>query len=1766
MHIRPLVLIAALVAACTPTLTVPPGAQITCAADTACPDGFRCNADTELCVNRQESPPVVSPTLQGPSGQTAVKPGDALGVSGTAEVGAQVVAVRLVNATSGAELQVIGPASVVNAGGTLSGTFTAATLLDAAAVAVEVIVQARGYRSIPENSRSLPVTVDATAPSNASVALAGGGTVVSSRTVTLAISAVGADQLYLDGDLDDAANVRTWIPYGTSAQVTLTGGDGAKTLTVGFRDGAHNALQRQVTLTYDSTLPSSRPALAGPWAGVTKVKNSDVVTVTGTALAGAVVHAALLRSLDGAGLPLPGAGCSVDVTSQVSLGATGVLGGSLNIGTPCAGTASIDLEVIVRNGAGTQSLPGESRSNVLGLDNQPPGPATGAFAAVAGARTGFTRFTAMSLLLGAELDGTVEIFIDGDVSAGRIRAWVPFPGDQVVPGEEPVTLTTGNGPKTVTVRFRDELANTTGAINITINLDTVPPPAPVGNNLELVETSPAPNDPAQVASSNNSFTLTGLDLALVDADRVELFSDAALSSSLGVLDGLPGGRFPATVVPYNAAQSYFAQAIDPAGNRSVSATRATVPMVTAAGFILPAMPGRSGAAFNFSFTLTVDLASAPAVTVAGRAATCAPPTARTYFCSFTPNGSEPEGAGAAVIRVVTRDGSGQMSNTTAGSDATTATLDFTAPTLTGSSVSVAQNDPGMEDQISGGTGAVSDNLAPANQVQVRIFRGDGTTAITALAAASNGSFAATSIGDNTNEGVVIRLEDPAGNLSAGTAFANDVTAPVLTGLTVSPPAQHAGANVLVSFNAADASDLRALPSVTVASRAATHASGTSTTSDGAPHPFSYTFGVLGSDAAQSHPVSVTARDVAGNATTVAATVLLDHTAPVSANTTPGNRATWNGSPSVLGTASDALSGVERVELSLRSVGTNSYWNGTAFAASTETFLSAAGTTSWSYATGGIPFVSGESYVLRWRAVDVAGNVENTAAGWTFTYDPTLPPAPSSLTALSGPAKVALSWAAAAGATSYRVYYDVEAGSHPPFAGTGALEGPSPITVTGTSLTVNALTRGRYVFAVTAIDGAARESGYSPQAAASSQYWKWSARAMTTTNVAQAISTGPNRFLLVGDAGTVWRSDDGGSSWTLRWIPNVGDLLDVVQGTSALIAVGTIGIARSTDGGSSWTFVAANSAPGSFATTTRMAYATGSKVVVVNSANKKVQYSSNDGQSFTLLDTTLTGAVRTVSGSGNVVIAFGTNEVSRSLDGGATWVGATTTACDANAVYLSGAVGAAGGGAGRLVVTSDGGATWAPPAVPPLTGQIRVVVGSGSLIFAADSQNGVVARSADGGATWTTTSGLGGNLWAGWTDGTTVVLTGPSNGYSRSTDGGLNWTNSFNLPPNMLSLSVKTLASDGVRMVAGASSSLSGSESRVEVATSPDLGASWAPVPGGLTYASLMSRPWSSGTTLVTSDRFNSGTLYRSTDDGETWTDSDSLGSRVPLVGGDTNTLFIGIQTFTGHTLRRSTNAGQSFTDVASYATGPSVFSGIAGNGSNWVAVTENGYAVRSTDGGLTWASSTQLVTTALRGVHAVGSGFIAYGANGVIRRSTDGGATWATVSSGLSADLRVAWVSPDLILLGGNSGTLLRSGNGGANFTAMAPTGTTPLSTVTAFVCSGTTCLIGGQNGDQIWQSADSGATWTQRRSVPAPAGLQYGVPVMAAVGARFYSLGVGQPVMSEDGGVTWLAVPEAQVLPVPISSLGKAILGGVTGSGMPLSITAGGALVFGPP
>lgn len=1290
-----------------------------------------------------------SPLVQPPNGQLAIKNGDLLSVSGSATIGTHVVSAAVVSVPSGEVVQTLAASAFAVANdGSLSGVFVVGGLTHATQVALELIVEdAELNQSASAASRSLPLLVDLLAPSSVSASVQQGNT-VSSTMLQLSLGAGGATQIKIEGNVVETG----WVDFVPSLAIELLAGDGAKAVLVRYRDDAHNEASVSLALTLDTGVPTAFVVLQSPWP-VPRVKNNDNVTISGAADAVVTLHSAHLVALDGSRAPLSGPGCERDVTSDVTVLGTSI-SGATSVGVPCVGAAFVAARVVVRNAAGTTSSVTALSETLLVLDNDPPTPGTASFVAVAGADVGFTSSANVALALDAEepTGSSVEILIGGDAVGPRVGTWVAVP----VTANEALTLSPGQGLKNVTMQFRDAVRNNTGVVNLQMTVDADAPSAPLGSQVRITESASSLFDVATVDGTTNTFSIEGLSGALPAASIAELHSGPALDASTLIgtvaVDGTFG--FSATALPWNATSSYYLRGRDRAGN-SGPATLVRVPRCTFSGIDpSPAKSGlqADGAPVDLLFSCDQALASEPIVTLNGTAALRASgdptqPGGTSYRYTVEPTGAEPAGIQAAVVRVTAEAAHTLAAPGSVGTDAITTTLDFTPPSLDLAKVLLQQNPPGQNDWLVIDPGAVSDQAGAdvlgllSYPVSVVVRNAADTQSLLTTNAALDGSFVGVNLLDNIQSAATVRLTDAAGNSSSAT-FNNDIQAPLISALTATPKAGRHGQQITVLFSLTEgpalaASDLATLPKTVVGVRDALFDNlGTTDTSDGVSHSFRYVYTLnQAADAPDSKRwVEVTATDTAGNTSSSRVLVTADFTAPSSSLLTPVGLATWNGRPAITGTASDALSGVERVEFAALHVGSGNYFDGTTFASATPVWLPTVGKTSWS-STQTIPWVSGQSYTVFPRATDIAGNQETPGAGRTFTASTSVGAAPTAFTATSiGQARVRLSWTAPAyTVTGYRLYYALEGQTTPPFLGTGAEQGSSPLILSSTTTTtdVTGLPRGRYVFAVAALNISGRESFLSPVIAAPSRWWKWVLPSpIGTTELGSIIRTSNDEWLVTAFNGVpvVWHSSDGGASWVASNVAQpIGKSVSVDAGRIVAVSAGSA--AYSDDDGRTWTTTAL---PGSAGNVQAIAHTPGRSLAVGNAG--KIWVSTNNGTSWAAAQSAATGAMAHV------------------------WA-------------APGRYGAIASDSADAVFSSDG--TNFVSTSYPLT-QTRVVVRSKETVIAAHTSLPSIARSADGGMTWSTMT-MPARIEDAYAEGMVWLLLGTNQTVYRSTDDGLTFT-------------------------------------------------------------------------------------------------------------------------------------------------------------------------------------------------------------------------------------------------------------------------------------------------------------------------------------------------------------------------------------------------------
>jgi len=532
------------------------------------------------------------------------------------------------------------------------------------------------------------------------------------------------------------------------------------------------------------------------------------------------------------------------------------------------------------------------------------------------------------------------------------------------------------------------------------------------------------------------------------------------------------------------------------------------------------------------------------------------------------------------------------------------------------------------------------------------------------------------------------------------------------------------------------------------------------------------------------------------------------------------------------------------------------------------------------------------------------------------------------------------------------------------------------------------------------------------------------------------------------------------------------------------------VLRTNDGGATWTRQASCTSADLYAVSfadTSHGSAVGSGPTIIHTADGGRTWSEQHAGDFSI---GLSGVSMTDSSTGTAV---GFRVITRTIDGGATWVRQTSPAgLSPHCVFFldrtRGWIVGDNLNAGPTIIgTTDAGETWTGLRPSSVQENFRGVcftdASRGTVV--GDS---TVLRTTDGGITWTKrTAGFFGIALCGvsFPESWRGVIVGSAGTILRTRDSGATWTmiasNTFD---NLYGVSLKG-GSTGIAV---------GDYGRILRTT--DGGLSWTSVAGGLT--------------------------------------ADLAG--VALV--DTNTaVAIGRG---GTILRRANGAWAAVASpTTSHLRGVSFASAAVGT-----AVGDNGVIIRTTDGGLTWSPQTSGTSRRLAAVCLVNESVGMAVGDRTILRTTDGGETWVAQTSSMTGPLNgVSFTSPDTgtvvgscveDLGGWSTGVplILHTTDGGATWVrqwlhlSFGQYEAAVLRSV-SFVDANTGFAVGDfyhegtGTGPIVCRTSDGGATWVDLSATYPLWGGLGGVSFTDARTGTAVGSG-GGIARTSDGGTTW--------------------------------------------
>lgn len=552
--------------------------------------------------------------------------------------------------------------------------------------------------------------------------------------------------------------------------------------------------------------------------------------------------------------------------------------------------------------------------------------------------------------------------------------------------------------------------------------------------------------------------------------------------------------------------------------------------------------------------------------------------------------------------------------------------------------------------------------------------------------------------------------------------------------------------------------------------------------------------------------------------------------------------------------------------------------------------------------------------------------------------------------------------------------------------------------------------------------------------------------------AVAVSPTDSRIVLAGGFAALYRSTDAGATWTTVLDQKhsqpamTGFAFDPAKPTTVYASTDSdghpAGVFKSTDSGATW-----KPANGGIGGNSRVwAVAVARDGASVWAASSDGVYQSNDGgTSWTIV---VPGkSAHSVVATANGVVVAGTqgDGILRSEDGGKNW---TETKSDAkmigNRVYTLVASTATpdllyAGIPNRILRSTDGGATWKTFSRGFNWVNFRSLAldDKSGVVWGGTGRDGVV-KSADGGATWTTGSGF-------LSLEVTSILIDPSSskrifvgttqaGIHRSEDGGVTWElANEGLEDRSVHSFAAHPSSPGILLVGTSEGAY----------RSTDGGASWSHVLKGgcepqvqhLRFAaSSPKRVWAhSGRDFCQ--------IARSDDGGLTWKEMKTPRPDSSLLGHfafySDATAPDKVMFSTDRHLYLSVDAGATWNAVTGIPPTSRIQSVVAGKSADDLFAATNRGIYRSADGGTTWSA----VGTGVESLNVrrllfdAASGTLWAGAwrEGVLR-STDEGKTWSRIGGDPPHPdvVALALESPKALLVGLDGGGVYRLDLAGA--------------------------------------------------------------------------------------------------------------------------------------
>ncbi|MAT38335.1 MAG: hypothetical protein CL946_01890 [Ectothiorhodospiraceae bacterium] len=650
------------------------------------------------------------------------------------------------------------------------------------------------------------------------------------------------------------------------------------------------------------------------------------------------------------------------------------------------------------------------------------------------------------------------------------------------------------------------------------------------------------------------------------------------------------------------------------------------------------------------------------------------------------------------------------------------------------------------------------------------------------------------------------------------------------------------------------------------------------------------------------------------------------------------------------------------------------------------------------------------------------------------------------------------------------------------------------------------------------------------------------------------SLSPSRYWII-------RSTDVGETWT-----------QVVETTSNLVAVefsqfvpelgivvGNTGkIYRTLDGGNTWT----EQSSGSTEALTAIDYIDDTTIVVCGSSGA-VLTTSDAGDSWELQKTNTDQDLLSVAFNASrhgIVTAFD-GFIMRSVDGGSTWSNIYQDNISSNlqGLYFFDKNYGLVAGDKTIAHTSDGGDTWRDIIgrnIADLNGAVFtddsswVIVGSG----------GVVLRYQEGSRRWhlenlQTTTPLMDVQLLPQTTRQTAVCVGEEGLILRTTDGGESWVSVQS--PTTMHLNALCFASEQVGYIVGNSGTIlktedaglnwttfsSSSANNLSAVTFYDENSGIAvgtqgnvlsTIDGGSTWSSVELGPvWLTGIQFLDANTaitvgyeekytpelgwYKEGLIIRSTDGGLSWTVTENDMDQ-PLFGAYFHSATEGIAVGGRGHLYITNDGGLDWTQITSPTTDKLVHVSFVDD-QHGIAIGNKGTMLQTSDRGSTWESISDWLDAGFDCIYFLDkenskTGYIA-GTSGTLLQTKDKGMSWESKNSGTEHRLfDISFIGENFGMAVGERGTILKTSNRGNEWLDISVDQQSRLFAVKCLDSSNS--IVVGEQGVAL-RTSDGGNTWHQMLQSNNDHRAIYFLDRNTG-----WITGVSEILKTTDGGGTW--------------------------------------------